>query len=43
MLSQLLDVPLISTDETKNEGEKKEENGNKKAPRNKHKSIFGSG
>ena len=44
MLSQLLDVPLISTDETKSGGgEKKEENGSKKAPKNKHKSIFGSG
>ena len=43
MLSQLLDVPLISTDEAKSGGEKKEENGSKKAPRNKHKSIFGSG
>ena len=43
MLSQLLDVPLISTDETKSEGEKKEDNGSKKVPKNKHKSIFGSG
>ena len=43
MLSQLLDVPLISTDEIKDVREKKEENGSKKGPKNKHMSIFGSG